>query len=188
MAAYAPLAAYAQLLAALGDAKAAAAAFEQALRVAPQSVPALAGRARALAAAGDDAAALAAYDDALKIEQRAPARRRLIDAALAILGPLGRGARQARAGQDNRRCSASSRAPSRSATRSRSAWQTRWNGPASPPQPPRSSRRGCRPGHAAAKLDLALRAARLRMASGDPADGQRVAAMLAALDSRAAAW
>ena len=88
-AAYAPLAAYAHLLQALGDAKAASAAFDQVLRAAPQSVPALAGRARALADTGDDAGALAAYDDALKLEHRAPARRRLIDAALAILARSG---------------------------------------------------------------------------------------------------
>ena len=56
---------------------------------APQSVPALAGRARALADTGDDAGALAAYDDALKLEHRAPARRRLIEAALAILARSG---------------------------------------------------------------------------------------------------
>ena len=88
-AAYGPLSAYAHLLQALGDAKAASAAFDQVLRVAPQSVPALTGRARALADAGDSAAALAAYDEALKLEHRAPARRRLIDAALAILARSG---------------------------------------------------------------------------------------------------
>src|SRR6185295_940392 len=38
-----------------------------------------------------------------------------------------------------------------------------------------------RPGHAAAKLELALRAARLRMAGGATADGARVAATLAEL-------
>ena len=101
-AAYAPLAAYAHLLQALGDAKAACAAFDQVLRVAPQSVPAIAGRARALADAGDDAAALAAYDDALKLEHRAPARRRLIDAALAILARSGDAPDKRRPGQDHR--------------------------------------------------------------------------------------
>jgi hypothetical protein len=58
--AYAPLAAYARLLLATGDGKAAAAAFSDVLRVAPQSPAALAGRAQALAVAGDEAAALAA--------------------------------------------------------------------------------------------------------------------------------
>src|SRR5262249_37161557 len=38
-----------------------------------------------------------------------------------------------------------------------------------------------RPGHAAAKLELALRAAKLRVASGDPADGARVATALTGL-------
>ena len=83
--AYAPLAAYARLLLALGDGKAAAAAFSDALRVAPQSAAALAGRAQALAAAGDDTAALAAYDEALAKEQRAGPRQRLIEAELAIV-------------------------------------------------------------------------------------------------------
>ena len=74
-AAYATLAAYAHLLHALGDPKAACAAYDQVLRVAPQSVPTIVGRARALTDAGDDAAAVAAYDEALELEHRAPARR-----------------------------------------------------------------------------------------------------------------
>ena len=84
-AAYAPLAAYARLLLALGDGKAAAAAFSDVLRVAPQSAAALSGRAQAFAAAGDDAAALAAYDEALAKEQRPGPRQRLIEAELAIV-------------------------------------------------------------------------------------------------------
>ena len=45
---YAPCAAYAQLLLALGDAPAAATAFGEALRLSPEAPAALAGRARAL--------------------------------------------------------------------------------------------------------------------------------------------
>src|SRR6187402_2765688 len=83
-AAYPPLAAYARLLLALGDGNAAAAAFSDALRVAPQSIAALSGRAQAFAAAGDDTAAMAAYDEALAQEQRSGPRQRLIEAELAI--------------------------------------------------------------------------------------------------------
>ncbi|HVY40038.1 MAG TPA: hypothetical protein VHM31_18995, partial [Polyangia bacterium] len=61
--------AYAQVLAAMGDPGAAAAAYEQALHQRPDAAAALAGRARALAASGDPAAA-AAYDQALAREQR----------------------------------------------------------------------------------------------------------------------
>ena len=81
---YAPLAAYARLLLAQGDPAAAAAFAGGASRIA-QSVPALAGRARALAAAGATDEALAGYDEALRLEQRPAARRRLVEAELAIV-------------------------------------------------------------------------------------------------------
>ncbi len=81
---YGPIAAYAQVLLALGDARAAAAAFGDALRRAPGAPAALAGRARALAAtASPDAPA--AYDAAIARESRPVARRRLIEAALQLL-------------------------------------------------------------------------------------------------------
>ena len=54
---YAGYEGYAQVLTAIGDGAAAAAAYEQALRQRPDSSAALAGRARALAAAGDASAA-----------------------------------------------------------------------------------------------------------------------------------
>ena len=178
--AYAPLAAYAQLLAALGDAKAAAAAFEQALRVAPQSAPALVGRARELAAAGDDAAALAAYDDALKVERRAPARRRLIDAALAILARSGDVPDKRALDKTIELLRELARVePERDEIAIRLADALERAGKPAAAAAELEAR--LRPGHAAAKLDLALRAARLRLATGDPADAQRVGAMLTAL-------
>ncbi|MES1166151.1 MAG: hypothetical protein ABUR63_10350, partial [Verrucomicrobiota bacterium] len=76
--------AYAQVLAALGDAPAAAAAYEEALRLRPESSAALAGRARALGAAGD-ASAGGAYDQALAHERRPAPRRKLLEGALALL-------------------------------------------------------------------------------------------------------
>jgi tetratricopeptide (TPR) repeat protein len=178
--AYAPLAAYAQLLAALGDPRAAAGAFEQALRVAPQSVPAIAGRARALADAGDDAAALGAYEDALKIEQRASMRRRYIDAALAILARSGDGPDRRTLDKTIALLRELARAePDRDEIALRLADGLERAG--RPTAAAEELEARLRPGHAAAKLDLALRAARLRLASGDSADGQRAAAMLAAL-------
>jgi predicted Zn-dependent protease len=178
--AYAPLAAYAHLLSALGEAKAASVAFEQALRVAPHSLPALAGRARALADAGDDAAALAAYDEALKLEARAAGRRRLIDAALAILARSGDAPDKvaqdkaiallrelARAEPDNDEIAA------RLADALERAGQ--------PVAAAEVLEARLRPSHAAAKLDLALRAARLRLAGRAPDDAARVATALTAL-------
>jgi tetratricopeptide (TPR) repeat protein len=178
--AYAPLAAYARLLAALGDAKAAAAAFDQALRVAPQSVPALAGRARALADGGDAAAALAAYEDALKLEHRPPARRRLIDAALTLLArspdATDKGAQQKAIALLRELARAE---PDRDEIAERLADALEHAG--QPVAAAEVLEARVRPGHAAAKLELALRAARLRMTSTDSADGARVAAALAAL-------
>ena len=82
---YAPLAAYARLLSAHGDAAGAAAGFSEALRVSPDSVPALVGRARALAVTGDRKGSLATYERALAHENRPSARRRLIEAQLELL-------------------------------------------------------------------------------------------------------
>jgi tetratricopeptide (TPR) repeat protein len=178
--AYAPLAAYAHLLAALGDAKAARAAFDQALRVAPQSVPSLVGRARALADGGDDAAALASYDDALKLEHRPAARRRLIDAALALLARSPDAtdkATQAKSIALLRELASAE--PDRDEIAERLADALERAGQPAAAAEVLEAR--LRPGHAAAKLEVALRAARLRAASGDPADGARVAAALTGL-------
>jgi tetratricopeptide (TPR) repeat protein len=81
---YSPVAAYAQVLLALGDAPAAAAAFGDALRLTPDAPAALAGHARALAAAGSPDAP-AAFDRAIAGETRSAIRRRLIEAALKLL-------------------------------------------------------------------------------------------------------
>ena len=178
--AYAPLSAYAHLLQALGDAKAASAAFEQVLRVAPQSVPALTGRARALADAGDDAAAVAAYDDALKVERRAPARRRLIDAELAILARSADAADKSVQEKSVALLRELARAEPDSdeiAERLADALERAGN----PVAAAEVLEARLRPGHTAAKLELALRAARLRLASRDPKDAARVAGTLAAL-------
>jgi tetratricopeptide (TPR) repeat protein len=195
-AAYAPLAAYARLLFALGDAKGAADAFERALRIAPQSVPALAGRARALADAGDDAGALAAYDAALKLEQHAAARRHLIDAALAILARSGETPDKAAQEKTIALLRELARAdPDRDETAERLADALERAGKQAAAAEVLEAR--IRPGHAAAKLPLALRAARLRIAGGDPGDGARAAAALTALirelpagdlERRRAAW
>lgn len=177
---YAPLAAYARLLYALGDAKAAAEAFERALRVAPQSVPALAGRARALADAGDDAGALAAYDEALKVERHPPGRRRLIDAALAILARAGETPDKGAQERAIALLAELARAdPDRDETAERLADALERAGKPAAAAEVLEAR--IRPGHAVAKLPLALRAARLRIAGGNPDDGARVAAALAAL-------
>jgi len=178
--AYAPLAAYARLLLAVGDGKAAATAFDRVLRVAPQSVPAITGRARALADAGDDAAALAAYDDALKLEHRAAARRRLIDAELAILARAGDAPDQA--AQDRtigllRELARSEPESDEIAERLADALERAGK----PVAAAEALEARLRPGHAAGKLQLALRAARLRFASRDPGDAARVAAALSAM-------
>ncbi|HMF43760.1 MAG TPA: tetratricopeptide repeat protein, partial [Polyangia bacterium] len=195
-AAYPPLAAYARLLAALGDSKAAIAAFDQALRVSPDSVPAIAGRARLLAESGDDGAALAAYDQALKLERHPAARRHLIDSALALLA---RSADAADKGGQEKAIALlrelARAEPDRDEIAERLADALERAG--KPVAAAEVLEARLRPGHAAAKLELALRAARLRMASGDPADGARVAASLSALirelppndaERRRAAW
>jgi len=179
-AAYAPLTAYAHLLSALGEAQAAVAAFDQVVRLAPQSVPAIAGRARALAAAGDDAAALRAYDDALNLESHPAGRRRLIDAALAILARSGETPDKEAQGKSIALLRELARVePARDEIAERLADALEHAG--QPVAAAEVLEARLRPGHATAKLELALRAARLRIAGGDPGDGARVAAALAAL-------
>jgi len=179
-AAYAPLAAYVHLLSALGEAKAAVAAFDEVVRLAPQSIPAIAGRARALAAAGDDAAALRAYDDALNLESHPAGRRRLIDAALAILARSGETPDKVAQEKSIALLRELARAePARDEIAERLADALERAG--QPVAAAEVLEARLRPGHAAAKLELALRAARLRIAGGDPGDGARVAAALAAM-------
>jgi predicted Zn-dependent protease/HEAT repeat protein len=179
-AAYAPLAAYAHLLSALGETKAAVEAYDQLVRIAPQSVPAIAGRARALAAAGDDPGALRAYDDALKLESHPSGRRRLIDAALAILARSGETPNKEAQERSIALLRELARAePARDEIAERLADALERAG--QPIAAAEVLEARLRPGHATAKLELALRAARLRIAGGAPGDGPRVAAALAAL-------
>ncbi|HMC94562.1 MAG TPA: tetratricopeptide repeat protein, partial [Polyangia bacterium] len=189
---YAPLAAYAQLLLALGDAAEAAAAFGEALKVAPDSVAALAGRARALAATGAVVEAVAAYDLALGHERRPPLRRQLIESELALL------ARESGGDLEHRlalRRELVALAPESDAEAERLADLLESAG--RPAEAAQTLERRLPVVRAAGKLALALRAARLRLADGDPGDAARAAAGLAAIirqlpagasESRRAVW
>ncbi len=193
---YAPIAAYAQLLLALRDAPAAATAFSEALRVSPDAPAALAGRARALALAGSSEA-VEAYEAAIKREARPPARRRLIEAELALLSSDG-----------------SSDAPGAAAEQvvrlRRELARLTPDSDRAAEQLADALARAGRPGEAAAildqrvppqrplaKLSLVLRAARLRLADRDAGEAARAADALKALlraiprgatQSRRAAW
>jgi tetratricopeptide (TPR) repeat protein/HEAT repeat protein len=83
---YAELAAYANILFALGAYEDAAAEFQRAT-AARSTVAALTGRARALERAGRRPEALAAFDDALARAERPAERRRILDAEAALVGP-----------------------------------------------------------------------------------------------------
>jgi tetratricopeptide (TPR) repeat protein len=174
---YAARAAYAQVLLAAGDFGPAAAAFDQALRVAPHATAALAGRARALAAAGDAPAAAQAYDRALAEERRPTARRRLIEGELASLPPQPTGADLDRAIALRRELTQLLPADDRAAEALADLLERAGRGDdaaavlearvrAAPPL---------------AKLPMALRAARLRAASPDPAAAGQAADSVAAL-------
>jgi cytochrome c-type biogenesis protein CcmH/NrfG len=173
---YASVAAYAQILLALGDAPAAATAFGDALRLAPESPGALAGRARALAAAGSPEAP-AAFDRAITGETGPAARQRLVEAALALLPADPHGADLERAIALRRELVRLAPNDDREAERLADALAE-----------------GGRPAQAAAvleqrlpsrlppaKLALALRAVRLRLADRDPDDAARAAASVRAL-------
>ena len=177
---YAPVAAYARLLLALGEAPEAADRFADAVRIAPESIPALVGRARALAMAGNPTESLVVYDQALVRERRPPARRRLIEAELALLARLPDEAE--RAGRERAvtlRRELATVDPDRDGAAERLA---------------DALERAGRPGEAAAilearlppnrpvdKLRLALRATHLRLADGDPGDAERAIQKLLAL-------
>ena len=189
---YAPLAAYAQLLFALGDAAEAAQTFGEALKIAPDSGAALAGRARALAATGAVAEAVAAYDQALGHEKRPPLRRRLIEAELALL------AREPGGDLEHRlalRRELVALVPDGDVEAERLADLLESAG--RPIEAAQILERRLPSDRAAGKLALALRAARLRLAGGDPGDAARAAAgldalirqlPLAASESRRAVW
>ena len=167
---YAGYEAYAQVLTAMGDAPAAAAAYEEALHLRPESSAALAGRAQALAAAGD-ASAAGAYDQALAHEQRPAARRKLFEGALALLPSEPHGADLERAVALRRELARLAPGDDRAALALSELLE-----------------HAGRPDEAAAALEargpagvhpaLALRAARLRGESADPASAARGAAAL----------
>lgn len=169
-ASYAGHEAYAHVLFLLDDPRGAAAAFEAALRLSPASSAALAGYARALAAAGDPGAA-AAYDQALASEHRPAARRELLERALALLPPDPRGADLERAVALRRKVAQIAPRDPRAA----SALADLLEQAGRPDQAADALDQGT------ASLDVALRAARLRGSSPDPAVAARAASSLAAL-------
>ena len=197
---YAPIAAYAQLLLALRDAPAAATAFGAALRLSPDAPAALAGRARALALAGS-AEAIAAYEAAIKREARPPARRRLIEAELALLpsevpgDAAGDGPRA-----DPERVVRLRRELARLAPKSDDAAEQLANALAQAGRPGEAAailEQRIPPHRRLAKLSLVLRAARLRLADRDASNAAHAAETLTALlreiprgatESRRAAW
>jgi tetratricopeptide (TPR) repeat protein/HEAT repeat protein len=160
---YASIAAYAQLLLALGRFDEAVREFELALAARPGATAALVGRARALASAGHRTEALAAYDEALRAEQRPRERRRLLDAALALVAQ----------GDDIEREIALRREvaalePSNDAAAERLADALERAGrPADAAAVLEQRVPAGRAGAAGARTDLVLRAATLRDAAGD---------------------
>ncbi len=174
---YASVASYAQILLALGDAREAAAVFAEASKLAPDAVGALSGRARALTAMGDLDGGVAAYDQALLQERRPVGRRHLIDAELALFAQgAGRGdlARRIELRRELVRLTPNSDAESE---RLADLLETAGR----PAEAAEALERRLPPGRAATKLALAVRAARLRQADGEPADGARAAASIEAL-------
>jgi tetratricopeptide (TPR) repeat protein len=203
---YAPMAAYAQLLLALRDAAAAATAFGEALRVSPDARAALAGRARALAMARSPEA-VAAYEAAIKREARPPARRRLIEAELALLAlpalsssdapgdPAGdaRGADPEQVVRLRRELARLAPDSDRAAEQLAEALERTGR----PSEAAAILEQRIPPHHLLAKLSLVLRATRLRLADRDASDAARAAETLRALlreiprgaaESRRAAW
>ncbi len=178
-ASYAPTAAYARLLLALGDAAAAVTAFSDATRLSPKSVAALIGRARALAAVGSIPESLASYDEALRLEKQPQPRRRIIEAELGLLAA--RAAKSAPESRDLDRQIALRRelvgldpdadgAASRLADALERADRLVEAADVLDARLPE--------GRLAGKLDLALRAARLRVQGGSETDATRAAARL----------
>jgi tetratricopeptide (TPR) repeat protein len=179
---YGPKAAYARLLLATGDATAAAAAFGEALRVSPRALPAIVGRARALAATGAVAEALAGYDEALELERQPAARRRLIEAQLALLDAR-RGDEARATGDAERRVTLRSQLlaldPDGDGAATRLAEALENTGRLTEAADVLEAR--VPPGRASSKLDLALHVARLRLQTGVESQTARVAAALDAL-------
>jgi tetratricopeptide (TPR) repeat protein len=174
---YAPVAAYAQLLLALGDAKEAAGLFARALELAPRSTAAQIGRARALAAVGATRDALAAYDLALGRGPGALLRRRIVEAELALLAQQPAGGDPARRVALRRELVALSPDSDIEAERLADALEAAGQSA----EAAQALERRLPADDSPAKLALTLRAVRLRLADGDPADADRVATRLLAL-------
>jgi tetratricopeptide (TPR) repeat protein len=179
---YGPKAAYARLLLATGDAAGAAEAFAQALRLSPRALPALVGRARALAVSGAMAQSLASYDQALALERQPAARRRLIEAQLALLD-AGRANEAAGAGDIERQIALRRELlaldPDKDGAARRLADALERAGRLAEAAAVLEAR--VPPGHASSKLDLALHAARLRLQTGVESETVAVASALDAL-------
>jgi tetratricopeptide (TPR) repeat protein len=196
---YAPRAAYAQLLLALGDATTAAAAFDAALRLAPDAPASLAGRARALAMSGSSDAAVA-FERAIAREARPAQRRRLIEAALAVVSGGAQDLPGTARAVDLDRVVALRRELARLEPENDRRAEQLADALAQAGRPAEAAQlleQRVPPDRPLAKLSLALRAARLRLADRDAADADRAAANLRALleeiprgatESRRAVW
>ena len=171
-ASYAGYESYAHVLLLLDDPRGAAAAFDAALHESPACSAALAGRARALAAASDPGAA-AAYDRALDSEHRPAARRELLEHALALLPPDPRGSDLERAVALRREVARLAPHDLRAAAALADLLEQAGR--------PEQAADALDPGAGRVPLDVALRAARLRGSSSDPAVAARAAASLASL-------
>jgi tetratricopeptide (TPR) repeat protein/HEAT repeat protein len=190
---YAPVAAYGQLLLALGEAKEAAAVFARALELAPRSSAAQVGRAHALAVAGATSEALVAYDLALGGAPGPPLRRRIVEAQLALLAHQPSGGDPARRIALRRELVLLSPDSDIEAERLADALEAAGQ----PAEAARALERRLPTDGSPAKLALTLRAVRLRLADGEPADADRAAVELPALvrrlpngarESRRAVW
>jgi predicted Zn-dependent protease len=175
---YAPREAYAQLLLASGDAKAAVAAFDRALGASPDAPGALAGRARALAAAGSGDAS-AAFEAAIARARRPAEKRRLVEEALAAIHPgSAEGTRVDARRADLERTVALRRELARLGADSDADAEHLADALAEAGRPAEAAavlERRLAPDRPEAKLALALRAARLRLADHDPADAAHAA-------------
>lgn len=177
---YGPIAAYAQVLLALGQGKEAAAAFSEALRLSPRAKAALAGRARALVVAEAWTESAAAYDEAVRAEERPGPRRRLLEAQLAVL------ARSSESADDKRRQETLERTvtarrellridPDRDGAAERLADALEQAG--RPVEAAEALEERLVTTKGPEKVHLALRAGRLRLAGSAPADAERAAAI-----------
>jgi Flp pilus assembly protein TadD len=182
---YAGPAAYAQILWALGDVKAAAAAFAEARDVDPRGAAAWAGYARAMAAEHHPDDALGAYDQALARERRPSARKRLLEAELAIFDDAAPPTGDASAQNNARDRAIQIRrdlfelSPTSDAAAERLADALEAAGRSAEAAAALSAHLARAPSRA--KLALRLRVIALRLADGDRADAEQAAGEMNAL-------